>query len=67
MSVYSLDVIHVILNAYLRADDATDSVLETKADVGSDEDLTSKLCKMSQTLSWATPLYDQVENITSAT
>lgn len=33
----------VTLNAYLRADDATDSVSGTKADIGSDEDLTSKL------------------------
>lgn len=36
-------MVHIILNAYLRADDATDSVSQTKADIGSDEDLTSKL------------------------
>lgn len=31
-----LDMVSIILNAYLRADDATDRVSETEADVGSD-------------------------------
>lgn len=39
----NLQFIHIILNAYWRADDASDSVSETKADVGSDENLASKL------------------------
>lgn len=36
-------MVHIILNAFLRADNASDNVSHTKADFGSDQDLTSKL------------------------
>lgn len=56
----------IIVNAYLRGDDVADNVSETKADVGSDE-IWLQSYIMRQTLSWPTPLYNQVENITSVT
>lgn len=41
-------MVHVIPNAYLRADDATDSASETKSDTGLSKDLTSKVAERAR-------------------